>query len=282
MWAMQSSLSFGLVETEPSPRGSHLQCTGGNATPPENEERNIGLVQWGRWSAIRRHCSQPSGGVNPPTPLPAAGRSFHSRHLYSICVNVVGCLVLPSTCFVTVFFHVLIRLLQNPIRRLPKMSHVCRHGCLQDVSAQRCGAVWKAWETTTLAQHNSLFIWQNALVEHREGLAGLHWLSISFQVKCNGFIVTPKDLHASLAATGTAPCEIHPPLHLQRVDAMLWNDNCPDGLRALERDPLRTSGSPTFPRLWHVLICLVLDPQSVRLFLDIESYTGRRSCITHT
>ena len=101
----------------------------------------------------------------PPTPPLAAGRSFHSGHLYSICVNVVGCLVLPSTCFVTVFFHVLIRLLQNPIGRLPKMSHVCRHGCLQDVSAQRCGAVREAWETTTLAQHNSLFIRQNALVE---------------------------------------------------------------------------------------------------------------------
>lgn len=37
-----------------------------------------------------------------PPPL-AAGRSSHSSHLYSVCVNVVGCLVLLSTRFVTVF-----------------------------------------------------------------------------------------------------------------------------------------------------------------------------------
>lgn len=60
-----------------------------------------------------------------------------------------------STYFVTVFFHLLIRLLQNHVRRLPKMSHVCWCGCLQDVFAQRCRAVREAcgkgppWHGTT-------------------------------------------------------------------------------------------------------------------------------------
>lgn len=44
-------------------------------------------------------------------------------------------------------------------------------------------------------------------------------LSISFQVKCNGFIVTPKALHASLTATGAV--KYVPALHLQRAEAML-------------------------------------------------------------
>lgn len=166
-WATRSSLSFGLVETGLSPRGSCLHRTGDSATPWENEERNVNLVQWGRWSAISCHSSQLGGGFNPPTPPLAAGRSFHSGHLYSGCVNVVACLVLLSTQFVTVFFHVLIRLLQNPIRRLPKMSHVCWHGCLQDVSAERCRAMQEASDKTTLAQDSSLFIRQNTIVEQR-------------------------------------------------------------------------------------------------------------------
>lgn len=124
-------------------------------------------MQCGRLSAISHHSSQLGGGFNPPTSLWTANRSFHSSHLYSIYVSMVGCLVLLNRHFVNVSFHVLIRLLQNPTRRLPKMSHVCRQGCLQDVSVQRCRAVQEVWEKTTLAQHKSLFIRENALVEQR-------------------------------------------------------------------------------------------------------------------
>lgn len=139
----------------------------------------------------------------PPISPPAAGRSFHSAHLHSICVNMVGCLVFLSTRFVNCLCHVLIRLLQNPVRRLPKVSHVCQRGCLQaaSLSAQRCGAVQGAWEKTSLAQHNSVFIKEDALMEQR----GASRLSISFQIKFNGFIVTLKALCASLAATGAGP-----------------------------------------------------------------------------
>lgn len=122
--------------------GKCLQRTGGNATSRENEGRNVCLLECGRQSAISHHSSQLGGGFNPSTSPWAANRSFHSRHLYSIYVSVVGCLVLLNAHFVNVSFHVLIRLLQNtPPRRLPKMSHVCRQGRLQDVSAQRCRAV---------------------------------------------------------------------------------------------------------------------------------------------
>lgn len=124
-------------------------------------------MQCGRLSAISHHSSQLGGGFNPLTSLWTANRSFHSSHLYSIYVSMVGCLVLLNRHFVNVSFHVLIRLLQNPTRRLPKMSHVCRQGCLQDVSVQRCRAVQEVWEKTTLAQHKSLFIRENALVEQR-------------------------------------------------------------------------------------------------------------------
>lgn len=137
--------SLDWIESE----GKHLQGTGGNATPWENEGRNVCLVQCGRQSAVSHHSSQLGGGFNRPTSPSAANRSFHSSHLYSIYVSMVRCLVLLNTHFVNVFFHVLIRLLQNPTRRLPKMSHVCQQGCLQDVSAQRCRAMQEAWEKTT-------------------------------------------------------------------------------------------------------------------------------------
>lgn len=73
--------------------------------------------------------------------------------------------------------------------------------CKPPVSAQRCGAVQGAWEKTILVQHNDVFIKENALAEQR----GASRLSISFQVKFNGSIVTPKALHTSLAAMGAAP-----------------------------------------------------------------------------
>lgn len=164
---MRSNLSFRLLQTKLSLRGSASKALEVNATPWENEERNVCLLECGRQSAISHHFSQLGGGFNSPTSPWAAKRSFHSSHLYSIYVSMVGCLVLLNTHFVNVSFYVLIRLLQNPTRRLPKMSHVCRQGCLQDVSAQRCRAVQETWEKTTLAQHKSLFIRENALVEQR-------------------------------------------------------------------------------------------------------------------
>lgn len=261
---MQSSLSFGLLETGRSPRGSGLHCTGGDATPRENEERNVGLVQWGRRSATSHCSSQLGGGFNPPIPLPAAGRSFHSSHLYSVCVNVVGCLVLLSTRFVNCLCHVLIRLLQNPICKLPKMSHVCRRGCLQ--AASLCTEVRScagSMGEDHPVQHNYVFIKENALVEQ----GGASRLSISFQVKFNGFIVTPKALHASLAATGGCPpVKYIPPCICRVFEAAHWKGDTPEGLGALERDPLCISGSPTFLHLWHSLICLVLDPAICKTF----------------
>lgn len=106
---------------------------------------------------------------------------------------MVGCIVLLNTHFINVSFRVLIGLLQNPTRRLPKMSHVCRQGCLQDVSAQRCRAVQEAWEKTTLAEHKSFFIRENAFMEQRgPSRSTPGGISISFQVKCCRFIVTSK------------------------------------------------------------------------------------------
>lgn len=111
---MQSSLLFGLVETGSCPRGSCLQCTVGSATPWENEERSLVLCSAGDdqlLPAILLSWVEVSN-----TSPPAASRSFHGGHLYSVCVNVVGCLVLWKMHSVTAFFHVLIRLLQNLIQ----------------------------------------------------------------------------------------------------------------------------------------------------------------------
>lgn len=52
----------------------------------------------------------------------------------------------------------------------------------------------------------------------------------------------------------------------REFEVVLWKGHPPEGLGVLEHDLLCTARSPTFLRLWHSLICLVLDPAVCKTF----------------